>query len=86
MWLFISCSGRKVVYVCLFLRERDVAAGQRAARSLHSAPPPPTKEQQKNTERLYKEQKIQTKIHMNNLKVGAFAVRVQVGAVKVPAL
>lgn len=61
--------------VCLFHRERERVAGQRAARSLQSAPPLHTKEQQQqDTERLCKEQKIQTKIHMHDLKVGTFTV------------
>ncbi|XP_036934665.1 coiled-coil domain-containing protein 191 isoform X1 [Acanthopagrus latus] len=49
-------------------RERERVGGLRAARSLQSAPPLPTKQQQQDTERRYKEQNIQTRIHMQNLK------------------
>ncbi|XP_035813965.2 coiled-coil domain-containing protein 191 isoform X2 [Amphiprion ocellaris] len=47
-------------------REREKAEVQRAARSLQSAPTL-TKQQQKDTERLY-EEKIQGKVNMSNLK------------------
>ncbi|XP_074477330.1 coiled-coil domain-containing protein 191 [Sebastes fasciatus] len=49
-------------------RERERVEGQRAARSLQSAPPPPTKQQPQDTQRLYTEQKIQSMVHMVNLK------------------
>ncbi|XP_008301868.1 coiled-coil domain-containing protein 191 [Stegastes partitus] len=49
-------------------REREKAEALRAVRSLQSAPTLLTKQQQKNTEQLYQEQKIQAKIHMSNLK------------------
>ncbi|XP_071341276.1 coiled-coil domain-containing protein 191 [Trachinotus anak] len=52
-------------------RERERVEGQRAARSLQSAPTLSTKQQQqqqKDTERLFKEQKIHTMVHMSNLK------------------
>ncbi|KAI3354817.1 hypothetical protein L3Q82_004623 [Scortum barcoo] len=49
-------------------RERERVEGQRAARSLQAAPPPLTKQQQQDKEQLYKEQKIQTKVHLHNLK------------------
>ncbi|XP_041817683.1 coiled-coil domain-containing protein 191 [Chelmon rostratus] len=49
-------------------RERERVEGQRAARSLQSAPPFPTKQQQQETEQQWKEQKIQPKVHMRNLK------------------
>ncbi|XP_028424747.1 coiled-coil domain-containing protein 191 [Perca flavescens] len=49
-------------------RERERVEGQRAARSLQSAPPLPTKQQPQDTEKLYKEQKIQTMVLMGNLK------------------
>ncbi|XP_070842090.1 coiled-coil domain-containing protein 191 [Chaetodon trifascialis] len=52
-------------------RGKERVGGQRAARSLQSAPPLPTKQQQQQqqeTEQLCKEQKMQTKIHMRNLK------------------
>ncbi|XP_028289251.1 coiled-coil domain-containing protein 191 [Parambassis ranga] len=48
------------------VRQREKAEVQRAARSFHAAPTLHMKQQQE-TERLYQEQKIQTKIHMNNL-------------------
>ncbi|XP_070709128.1 coiled-coil domain-containing protein 191 [Pempheris klunzingeri] len=48
-------------------RERERAEGQRAARSLQSAPLLPAKQQQ-DTDRLHNKQKIQTKVHMHNLK------------------
>ena len=64
----------------LFHRERERVGGLRAARSLQSAPPLPTKQQQQDTERRYKEQNIQTRIHMQNLKVGACTERVVVFA------
>lgn len=57
------------VYIGLFYRERERVEGQRAARSLQSAPPPPTKQQPQDTQRLYTEQKIQSMVHMVNLKV-----------------
>ncbi|XP_051266401.1 coiled-coil domain-containing protein 191 [Dicentrarchus labrax] len=49
-------------------REREGVEGRRAPRSLQSAPPHPTKQQQLDTQRLYNQQKIQTKVHMRNLK------------------
>ncbi|KAM6970922.1 coiled-coil domain-containing protein 191 [Tautogolabrus adspersus] len=49
-------------------RERERLEGQRAARSLQSAPPLPSKQQQGNTKRLHKEEKIMTKVHMHDLK------------------
>ncbi|KAM9337595.1 coiled-coil domain-containing protein 191 [Symphorus nematophorus] len=49
-------------------RERERVEGQRAARSLRSALPPPTKQPQQDTEQLYNEQKIQTLVHMHDLK------------------
>ncbi|XP_044195571.1 coiled-coil domain-containing protein 191 [Thunnus albacares] len=53
-------------------RERERLEGQRTAKSLQSAPPLSTKQQQRrqqhDTERLYKEQNIQTMVHMRNLK------------------
>ncbi|KAE8279864.1 Coiled-coil domain-containing protein 191 [Larimichthys crocea] len=49
-------------------RERETEEGQKAARSLQSAPPLLTKQQQQDTAALYKEQKIQTMVHMHNLK------------------
>ncbi|XP_049421074.1 coiled-coil domain-containing protein 191 [Epinephelus fuscoguttatus] len=49
-------------------RERERVEGQKAARSLQSAPPLPTKQQPQDTERLHKEQKIQTMVHIGNLK------------------
>ncbi|XP_069015500.1 coiled-coil domain-containing protein 191 [Embiotoca jacksoni] len=52
-------------------RERQRVEVQRAARGLQSAPTRPTKQeqqQQQNAERLQQEQKIQTKVHMSNLK------------------
>ncbi|XP_039979331.1 coiled-coil domain-containing protein 191-like, partial [Xiphias gladius] len=49
--------------------ERERMEGQRAARSLQSAPTLSTKQQQQQeTEQLYKEQKIQTMVHISNLK------------------
>jgi len=44
--------------------------GQRAARSLQSAPPPLTNQRPQDRERIYKEQKLQTMVHIVNLKVG----------------
>uniref|UniRef100_A0A8C3AUF0 Coiled-coil domain containing 191 n=1 Tax=Cyclopterus lumpus TaxID=8103 RepID=A0A8C3AUF0_CYCLU len=49
-------------------RERERVEGQRAARSLQSAPPPLTNQRPQDRERLYKEQKLQTMVHMVNLK------------------
>ncbi|GAA6214973.1 coiled-coil domain-containing protein 191 isoform X1 [Lates japonicus] len=50
-------------------RERERVEGQRSAKSLWSAPTLSTKQKQQDTERkLYKEQKIQTMVHMSNLK------------------
>ncbi|XP_068588435.1 coiled-coil domain-containing protein 191 [Cebidichthys violaceus] len=49
-------------------RERERVEGQRAARSLQSAPLPLTNQQPKERERLYKEQKLQTMVLMVNLK------------------
>uniref|UniRef100_A0A3Q3FZT7 Coiled-coil domain containing 191 n=1 Tax=Labrus bergylta TaxID=56723 RepID=A0A3Q3FZT7_9LABR len=49
-------------------RERERVEGQRAARSLQSAPPLPSKQQQGDTEQLHKEEKIMTKVHMHDLK------------------
>ncbi|KAM6908466.1 coiled-coil domain-containing protein 191 [Lycodopsis pacificus] len=49
-------------------RERERVEGQRAARSLQSAPLPLTNQQPKDRERLYKEQKLQTMVHMVHLK------------------
>ncbi|KAG7225020.1 hypothetical protein INR49_014475, partial [Caranx melampygus] len=50
-------------------RERERVEEQRAARSLQSAPTISTKQQQQqDTQRLLKEQKIQTVVHMRNLK------------------
>lgn len=65
-------------YCILYLfhreRERERVEGQRAARSLQSAPPLPTKQQQQDTERRCREQNIQARVHMQNLKVGACTV------------
>uniref|UniRef100_A0A671W8R0 Coiled-coil domain containing 191 n=1 Tax=Sparus aurata TaxID=8175 RepID=A0A671W8R0_SPAAU len=49
-------------------RERERVEGQRAARNFQSAPPLPTKQQQQDTERRCKEQNIQARVHMQNLK------------------
>ncbi|XP_073344994.1 coiled-coil domain-containing protein 191 [Pagrus major] len=49
-------------------RERERVEGQRAARSLQSAPPLHTKQQQQDSERRFKEPNIETKVHMQNLK------------------
>ncbi|KAM7390469.1 hypothetical protein PAMA_008567 [Pampus argenteus] len=46
-------------------RERERTDGQRTAKSLQSASP---QEQQQDTEKLYKQQNIQTMVHMRNLK------------------
>lgn len=53
--------------------------GQRAARSLQSAPTISTEQQQqRDTQRLLKEQEIQNMVHMRNLKVGICSVCVKV--------
>ncbi|XP_029934918.1 coiled-coil domain-containing protein 191 isoform X2 [Myripristis murdjan] len=49
-------------------REREKLERQSAARSLQSGPPPPKKQQHQDEERLYKEQQIQTLVHIHNLK------------------
>ncbi|XP_054478854.1 coiled-coil domain-containing protein 191 [Anoplopoma fimbria] len=49
-------------------RERERVNGQRSARSLQSAPPPLTNQQPQDRQRLYKEQKLQTMVHMVELK------------------
>ncbi|XP_056290370.1 coiled-coil domain-containing protein 191 isoform X2 [Pseudoliparis swirei] len=49
-------------------RERERVEGQRAARSLQSAPPPLTNQRPQDRERIYKEQKLQTMVHIVNLK------------------
>ncbi|CAJ1082147.1 LOW QUALITY PROTEIN: coiled-coil domain-containing protein 191 [Xyrichtys novacula] len=49
-------------------RERQRAEGQGAARRLQSAPPLPTKQQLRDTEQLYRQEKIQAKVQMHDLK------------------
>ncbi|XP_068438049.1 coiled-coil domain-containing protein 191 [Clinocottus analis] len=49
-------------------REKEREEGQRAARSLQSAPAPLTNQWLQDREQLYKEQKLQTMVHMVNLK------------------
>lgn len=84
-YLIITVDREKVIYffaddcnsscsyciLYLFHRERERVEGQRAARNFQSAPPLPTKQQQQDTERRCKEQNIQARVHMQNLKVGA---------------
>ncbi|XP_005722862.1 coiled-coil domain-containing protein 191 [Pundamilia nyererei] len=49
-------------------RERGRAEVQITARNLHSAPTPLIKQQHEDAKRLYQEQMIQRKVHINNLK------------------
>ncbi|KAM3593051.1 uncharacterized protein V6R79_005140 [Siganus canaliculatus] len=49
-------------------RERERVEGQRSTRSLQSAPLLSIEEPQQNTEHLFRKQKIQTLVHMQNLK------------------
>lgn len=60
---------------CLFYRERERGEAQRAARNLQSAPTLTTKQKQQHvTDKLHKDQKLQTKVHMSNLKVGSYVL------------
>ncbi|KAM9839704.1 coiled-coil domain-containing protein 191 [Aulostomus maculatus] len=49
-------------------RQRERLEEQRAAKSLQSAPPYSIQQQQQETEKLRREQKVQIMAHMNNLK------------------
>lgn len=71
----------RLLTTCLSHREKERLEGQRTAKSLQSAPPLSTKQQQhQDAERLYKEQNIQTIVHMRNLKVGTCIMCVGVWA------
>ena len=58
-----------VLFVFSPYREREKAEVQRPASGLQSVPTTHPKQPQ-NVERLRQEHKIQTKVHMSNLKVG----------------
>lgn len=61
------------LFVCLLCREREKEK-KRADTSVQSAPALLSKQQQQETERLHREQEVQMKIHMRNLKVSARTV------------
>ncbi|XP_026217105.1 coiled-coil domain-containing protein 191 [Anabas testudineus] len=60
---------RKTLEQLVRKRERERGEAQRAARNLQSAPTLTTKQKQQHvTDKLHKDQKLQTKVHMSNLK------------------
>lgn len=61
-----------IMFYILMYRERGRAEVQITARNLHSAPTPLIKQQHEDAKRLYQEQMIQRKVHINNLKVGTW--------------
>ena len=69
-----------VLVACLFHREKQRMEGQKSSSNLQSDPTQstqqPPQQQQNSAEQLYREQKIQTMLHLSNLKVGTSIVRV----------